>query len=148
MCYAQIVAPALVTMAQKEIGHGESGRDSYGLDIRRYLQGQQGQSWCAGFVSYCLSKSGYKLPYVRRAKNFLKMGKIVKNPKSGDLIVFWRGNPNGTAGHVGIVESVTKDTITTIEGNTGNYPSKVKRITYQKNNIKRFLGFVRLKEVK
>lgn len=131
----------ILTIAQSQIGLGEVGGNNKGMYVRRYLNGREGLPWCAGFVSYCVVKDGIRIPYTLRARDFLKLGIKVSNPKPGDLIVFSRQG----GGHVGIVEKITKDTITTIEGNTGDYPSKVKRITYQRGHIKNFLAFVRLR---
>ena len=131
----------VVSVAQSQIGLGEVGGNNKGMYVRRYLNGREGLPWCAGFVSYCVVKDGIRIPYTLRARDFLKLGIKVSNPNPGDLIVFSRQG----GGHVGIVEKITKDTITTIEGNTGDYPSKVKRITYQRGHIKNFLAFVRLR---
>ena len=47
-------------------------------------------------------------------------------PAAGDIIFFDWGD-NGTIDHVGIVESVTKGTVNTVEGNSGD---RVKRHSY------------------
>jgi uncharacterized protein (TIGR02594 family) len=111
-----------------------------GVYVRQYLNGQEGLPWCAGFVSYCLKKSGSNLRYTLRAKDYLKLGKIVNEPKAGDLMVFSR---KGGGGHIGIIEKVNPQEITTIEGNVGDYPARVKRIVYKKIP-KNLLAFVRL----
>ena len=134
----------IVKNAQAEIGRGETIFDNSGADVKRYLNGKEHLPWCAGFTSYVLRKSGINIKYTLLARDFLKLGKIVKTPEPGDLIVFYRGNKNSYTGHVGIIEKVSKDTITTIEGNTGKAPSKVKRIVYKRNNIKNLLAFVRV----
>ncbi|MDD5009389.1 MAG: CHAP domain-containing protein [Syntrophorhabdaceae bacterium] len=133
-------ASDIVSIARSEIGHGETWGNNRGSDVRKYLGGRDGLPWCAGFVSYCAKKSGLYLPYTLRAKDYLRIGKITSNPQSGDLIVFSR---NG-GGHIGIIEKVNKDKITTIEGNVGNYPARVKRITYTRSHIKNLLAFVRI----
>jgi uncharacterized protein (TIGR02594 family) len=134
----------LVSVAQSEIGHGEQGSNNKGIYVRQYLNGREGLPWCAGFVSYCIKKSGVNLPYTLRARDYLNLGKKVPNPKAGDIIVFSRGH---AAGHVGIVEKVSGSSIVTIEGNTGEFPSKVKRITY-KSKPKNLLGYIRLAKAK
>jgi uncharacterized protein (TIGR02594 family) len=131
----------IVSVARQEIGHGEFIFDNYGPDVARYMQGRQGLPWCAGFVSYCLSQAGYKLPYTLRSRTFLDYGKRVGTPQPGDLAVFSRGN----AGHVGIVEKVTGNKIVTIEGNTGNYPAQVRRITYN-GTPRNLLAWVRVQK--
>ena len=130
----------LRAIASQEIGQGEVESNNKGKAVRLYLKGQEGLPWCAGFVSYCIAKSGKNIPYTLRAKDFLRLGKKVNIPKPNDLIVFTRKG----GGHVGIIERVSDKEIVTIEGNLGNYPSKVKRVVYKRGNIKNFLAFVRL----
>jgi uncharacterized protein (TIGR02594 family) len=129
----------VVSVARQEIGRGELIFDNFGPDVARYMQGRQGQPWCAGFVSYCLLKSGYKLPYTFRSRTFLDYGKKVSSPKPGDLAVFARGK----GGHAGIVESCAGNKVIVIEGNTGKAPSQVRRIVYN-GTPKNLLGWVRL----
>jgi uncharacterized protein (TIGR02594 family) len=142
--FADPICPAWVAVAQGEIGRGEIGSDNHGPDVKKYLQGEEGKSWCAGFVSYCLARSGYKGRYILRARDYMKVGRIDKSPRPGDLIVFWRVNRDGRLGHVGIVEKVLGNRIVTIEGNTGEFPAKVKRHEYTIGQIPRLLGFVEL----
>ena len=128
-----------LTVARSQIGLGEVGGNNRGPYVRAYLNGREDLPWCAGFVSYCVKEAGYKAPYTLRAKNYLGYGRRVNNPKPGDIIVFTRAG----GGHVGIIETVSNGKITTIEGNTGSYPSKVKRITYT-GTPKNLVGYVRL----
>ena len=141
-CSATPARADVVSIAQSQIGLGEMGENNRGLYVRQYLNGRENLPWCAGFVSYCAKKSGINISYTLRAKDFLKLGKQINNPRSGDLIIFSRQG----GGHVGIIEKVTQSTITTIEGNLGNYPSKVKRVIYKRNHIKNLLAFVRLQK--
>ncbi len=136
----RVARAEVVSVAQSQIGLGEIGGNNRGAYVRQYLNGRENLPWCAGFVSYCLKKSGYHLLYTLRAKDFLKYGKLVNNPQVGDLIIFSRQG----GGHIGIIEKVQGKTITTIEGNVGKYPAKVKKVVYKRNHIKNFLGFVRL----
>lgn len=87
-------------------------------------------SWCACFVSWCGEQCGY-LESGAMPKFFLcsdgvkwfqnkgqfKDGSYV--PAEGDIIFFDWGN-DGSINHVGIVESVSKGTVNTIEGNSGD----------------------------
>jgi uncharacterized protein (TIGR02594 family) len=129
----------VVSIARQEIGHGELLFDNFGPDVARYMQGRQGQPWCAGFVSYVLQKAGYQLPYTLRARNFLKYGKSVSKPAPGDLAVFSRGS----GGHVGIVEYCSDNKIIVIEGNAGKAPVQVRRVEY-KGIPGNLLGWVRI----
>ena len=94
-------------------------------------------SWCACFVSWCADQCGYiesgvipkfslcsdGVKQFQKRKQF-KDGSYV--PVAGDIIFFDWGD-NGTIDHVGIVESVTKGTVNTVEGNLGD---RVKRHSY------------------
>ncbi len=94
-------------------------------------------SWCACFVSWCADQSGYMtggvLPKFSlcsdgvkwfQDKGRFKDGSYV--PAPGDIIFFDWGD-DGSIDHVGIVESVKKGIVNTIEGNSGD---KVKRNSY------------------
>lgn len=139
----------VVSVARAEIGKGELGWDNFGPDVLKYTKGKP-VSWCAGFVSYVLTESGADFDYTLSAREIFNRannsGDVVKDPRPGDIIVFWRGKPNGWQGHAGIVEKVDGEKIVTIEGNVGDYPAKVRRFEYQKNNIPKLLGFVRVNQ--
>jgi len=138
-CWADPVA-----IARTEIGHGEIGGNNKGKYVRLYNKGLE-SSWCAGFVSYVLKKSGEgTLGYTLSARKMYNKGNKVTVPKAGDLICFWRGNKNSWKGHIGIIEEVNDKEIITIEGNVGPYPAKVKRVKYNRNKIPKLLGFIRL----
>ena len=130
----------VLMIAQSQIGLGEMGGNNKGIYVRRYLNGAENMPWCAGFVSYCVREAGYDLPYLLRAKSYLKYGQQVSKPQAGDLMVFSRKD----GGHIAIIEKVNKDAIITIEGNKGDYPAVVKRVKYDRHNIKNLLAFVRL----
>ena len=122
----------ILSVAHKYIGKGEGDKE-----YRLFLGGREGLPWCAGFVSYVLREAGYKYKYTLRAKECLSFGSIVKRPKPGDIIYFYRS-------HVGIVESLVGDKLTTIEGNTGDHPRKVRRKVYRLSDMKKLATFVRL----
>jgi len=135
-----------LSIAQSQIGLGEMGGNNQGKYVRQYLNGRENFPWCAGFISYCIKKAELNIPYTLRAKDFLKLGKLINasSIKVGDLIIFSRRE----GGHIGIIEKVTREKITTIEGNLGEYPAKIRRVIYNRNNIKNLLGFVRLTHLK
>lgn len=143
MAHAQTPCPAIIAIAQSQIGHGELLGNNRGPHIKEYLNGKEGLPWCAGFVSYCARESGLDIKYTLKAKDFLKLGKTVKYPQPGDIIVFSR---NG-GGHVGIIEKTEGGAITVIEGNSGKYPSKVKRVIY-KSKPRNLLAYVRLQNAR
>lgn len=88
---------------------------------------QSHDDWCDVFVTVMAKRAGL-LPLVgaecgvERHKKIFKQKGIwlgLVRPKVDDIIIFrWDGNRTGFANHIGIVEKVQGDTITTIEGNT------------------------------
>lgn len=102
-------------------------------------------SWCATFVSACAIACGYtdliplECSCVQMIELAKKKGIWVENenrtPNPGDIILYdWQdsgsGDNKGAADHVGIVEKVSRKTITVIEG---NYGDAVKRRELQVN---------------
>lgn len=94
-----------------------------------------GDAWCAAFTSYVWERAGYKVdwtnpnyvPSIWNDARSLGLGDTnTANAQPGDLIIFdWEND--GTPDHIGIVESVNGNQITTIEGNSSD---KVKQNTY------------------
>ncbi len=91
--------------------------------------------WCATFVSAVAIKSGItdilpvQVSCEQMIKAFKKIGSWMENdaykPKAGDIIFYdWQdtgvGDNRGWSDHVGIVEKVTGNTMTIIEGNMSN----------------------------
>lgn len=107
--------------------------------------------WCAVFVAWCYDQAGdtsisgvknkaYCPSYVTWAKNASRWTTI---PKKGHLVLYdWNGD--GTADHIGIVESVKSSTeIVAIEGNTavGN-DSNGGEVMRRTRNRKSVLGYI------
>lgn len=108
--------------------------------------------WCAVFVTWCADKEGVadltgRECGVQRWKKIFENKGIWKGrirPAKGDIIVYdWQGFHANWADHIGIVETVKGNTVTTIEGNTGS-PRQVKRrnIAWNHNSI---VGYARPK---
>lgn len=129
----------IVTVAQGEIGYkeGSNNNSKYGA-----WYGLNYNPWCAMFISWCANKAGISTDIIPKfascgvGYNFFKSkGRIVKDVQAGDILFFdW--NLNNSPDHVGIVEKVAGDTITTIEGNASNEKSGegdcVKRRSFSK----------------
>jgi hypothetical protein len=145
-----------LAVAEMKKGAGEKGRDNAGPDVTRYLKpgnGKTGDSWCAAFVSYCFDGGNpgtmpykYTIGAQDTLKQFEKKGwayqASVENPPApGDIIVWWRGKVPGWKGHIGIVSKYSDGIVTTIEGNRGSFPSKVRSFTYVLGRIDKLLGF-------
>lgn len=139
---SNVHAESVVDIARSQLGLGEIGGNNRGEIVKKYTRGKE-IAWCAGFVSWVLNRAGKHTPYILRASNYLRLkeAKAISHPRAGDIIVLKRKHGSG---HVGIVESVQGNVITTIEGNVGPYPAKVKRVSYQLGKIKNLIGFVRI----
>ena len=66
-------------------------------------------SWCAAFVNYCVKQNGYEYPHSLTAKSWLGQGKKVTNPKTGDIIIFWREKKSSWKGHVAFFVEADKE---------------------------------------
>lgn len=89
--------------------------------------GTSGVPYCAMFVSWVFNQVGARCkglpaaycPYILRDAKAARKTVSKASAKPGDVVLFdWEGD--GTADHVGIVESNNGSTMTTIEGNTDN----------------------------
>lgn len=98
-------------------------------------------AWCATFVSAVAIKLGYteiiptECSCTKMIDLFKKLGSWIENdaykPNPGDILFYdWddsgKGDNTGSSDHVGIVESISGNIITIIEG---NYSDSVKRRT-------------------
>jgi hypothetical protein len=145
---------AALDIAESQMGCGETLSNNAGPDIDRYRKNGVGGAWCAAFVSYCLEEGAHKigkpLPVARthNAKRLfarcVKAGRKVDLPAPGDIILWHRGALGARTGHIAIVRSVHEDgSFTTIEGNRGGFPSKVREYLHEQGEAL-LLGFARL----
>lgn len=90
-------------------------------------QKAEGESWCMAFAQYCIMevekakqvksrifKSEHCLTVWNKSPKEMRL----KEPEVGCLIIWQFGDTSN--GHVGIVTKVNKNTVETIEGNTGD----------------------------
>ena len=86
--------------------------------------------WCACFISWLAEKLGITdvipvdMSCNSQISKFKNMGvwHTDRNFQSGDII-YYDWDISGDADHVGIVEKVSGNTLTVIEGNNGNFPN-------------------------
>ena len=146
---------AVVKQAQSWIGCKESdGSHKKIIDVynshkplARGYKVKYTDSWCAAFVSAVSIKCGYtaiiptECSCPQMIELFKDLGEWVENdaykPSAGDIILYdWNdsgsGDNTGTPDHIGIVEKVSGNTITIIEGNKGD---AVARRTIQVNGV-------------
>jgi len=98
-------------------------------------------AWCSAALNYFCFKLGYERSGKLDARSWLKMKEIVLKPSLGDIVIFWRGNPESWMGHVGLYISEDLDNIYTLGGNQGNM---LKITPYPRE---RLLGYRRVKKI-
>ncbi len=116
----------VIDLARSELGITEFPPESNHQKFGQWY-GFDGVPWCAEFVSYCFYNAGLPLP-ATTAKGFASAeagrewfeskGWYKEQPTAGDVIFYHFEGEHAGANHVGIVESVGSNAVTTIEGNT------------------------------
>lgn len=95
--------------------------------------------WCAAFVGAVLAELG--LPHTGRlnARSYLEWGVPVgqHDARPGDVVVLWRGQPDGRQGHVGFLVRFDGNQVILRGGNQGN------RVSDAPYPVSRVLGYRR-----
>jgi hypothetical protein len=150
-------AQEVVKLANQYVGLKETtGNNDGPIEI---FTGGRKEPWCAHFSVHLYRSVGLAIPgdvvpdvktgnplasvsFLERV--FKEHDWFYREPKPGDIIFFFtRGlSDSGPGRHCGIVESVSKDLVYTIEGNLSN---KVGKMTYKLDNP-RISGYGRLPE--
>lgn len=133
----------IIAQAQKWLGKSEKdGSFKEIIDVynshkplARGYKMKYSDAWCAAFVSAVAIKCGATdiIPTECSCERMIELFKSIgswdendaRKPRPGDIIFYdWQDNGNGDdsgwADHVGIVETVGKDSFTVIEGNNGD----------------------------
>lgn len=149
---------AALQVAIDEINDGscEIGVNNSGRYVTKYLNGLvvAPANWCAGFASWCFDQheDGCPWNYSLGARDirtqFRRRGWLYQVdkqlPAPGDLIFWWREQPTGWKGHIGIVHQCADGIVYVIEGNKGGFPAPVRRYDYVLGRIDKLLGFGRV----
>ena len=135
-----LLLPLLILNAQKHLdiaksyaGVKEATGNNDGKEVEMFLQSvgrKKGDSWCAAFVSFCLTKADVKEPKIRsglardfkRSKNLINANDVLRGIKKIEpgYIVGWEKG-NTIFGHLGFaLTRWYKVYGTTIEGNTSS----------------------------
>lgn len=75
-------------------------------------------AWCGLWMAYVVLQAGWEPPlYPLGARNWLNFGVPQKQAGLGDVLVFWRKNPKGTEGHVGMYVGEDREAFHVLGGN-------------------------------
>lgn len=119
----------IIQVATKELGISEITGPNHNDRILQYSDdigiswiNDDETPWCSVFMNWVAMKSGVKRSRSAAARSWLNVGFSVDNPEPGDIVVYWRGNPNSHQGHVGIFFGYSSDKtrIYTLGGNQNN----------------------------
>lgn len=78
--------------------------------------------WCAAFVAAVLAQLGLQGTGKLTARSYLQWGEPVDldDAEPGDIVVFWRGSPDGWQGHVAFFDSLAAGAVRVLGGNQGD----------------------------
>jgi uncharacterized protein (TIGR02594 family) len=100
-------------------------------------------AWCSALLNYFCMKLGYERSGKLTARSWLNVGEVIEEPEMGDIVIFWRNNPNSWEGHVAVYISKDKDLkiVYSLGGNQGNM------LSIKPYHESRVLGYRRLKKI-
>ncbi|WP_243788735.1 CHAP domain-containing protein [Saccharopolyspora gloriosae] len=112
--------------------------------------GPVGRPWCSYFATAMWQDAGVDIGKLGYSGDVYKWGQergtaydqgaIAESAKPGDALLFGTGPDGMQSTHIGIIEKVEDNKITTIEGNSSD---KVQRVTYTlPDDLGRFYGGV------
>lgn len=76
-------------------------------------------AWCSLFMNWVCLKALFERSRSLAARSWLQVGTIIAEPEMGDVVVFWRGDPAGPYGHVGLYIGSRNGVIYVLGGNEG-----------------------------
>ncbi len=98
-------------------------------------------AWCSAMLNYFCKRMGFQRSGELTARSWLKVGTKIDTPQLGDVVVYWRDDPNSWKGHVGIYINEENGLIWTLGGNQNN---GLNISLYNKNRV---LGYRRLSKI-
>ena len=138
-------APNIVDIARSYLGYLSYSEDDSAFGRR--LAGANAGNWCCFYVVCCAIDAGLNIPITGSCPQIQawaeNTGRLVGDPQPGFFVLYDFGGgeydePNGTADHIGIVDTVySSGHVLADEGNTGS-PVGV----YQKDRSSHILGYV------
>ena len=139
-----MVAEARKFYGLKEIG----GKENNKIIVQFFKETGNGKikndevAWCSVFVGYCAQKAGFNYKIKPTAKSWLEVGQKVIEPQPGDLVIFWREDPNSWKGHVSIYIGIDEETneIICLGGNQDD------QVCFRRYDSSSVLGYRRLEK--
>lgn len=98
-------------------------------------------AWCSAALNFVCKKLGYERSNQLNARSWLKMSIVVLKPSIGDIVVFYRGDPKGWQGHVGLFINWDEKNIWVLGGNQSD---SINITVYPRE---RLLGFRQVKKI-
>lgn len=132
---------SLLRIAFNELGIEEISGDQHNPEILKYAHdtGIQGVTtdeipWCSTYVNWVAWKCGLQHSGKSNARSWLNVGQRVFSPEPGDVVVFWREDPQSWKGHVGFFIGFSPDLsrVYCLGGNQGN---RVSVSAYRKETV-------------
>lgn len=77
-------------------------------------------AWCSLFMNYVALRAQYERSNALNARSWLLIGEPVAELELGDVVIFWREDPNGALGHVGLWIANRNGLIYVLGGNESN----------------------------
>lgn len=112
------LARTQVGTLEKKVGHNPT-IIGYFAEVGHSWVTDDETAWCSAFVGAMLERAGIRSTRSLAARSYLQWGEPVerKDAKPGDVVVFWRGAPDGWQGHVAFFVKDNGLTLTVLGGN-------------------------------
>lgn len=98
-------------------------------------------SWCSLFINWVMLMCGLTRSRTLAARDWLKIGIKITDPKMGDVVIFWRNSPSSWMGHVAIFLRIENGVVYCIGGNQSD---SVSVTTMPLNQV---LGYRRMEKI-
>ena len=95
-------------------------------------------AWCSLLMNWVALKAGLERSHSLAARSWLQVGTTVDTLEEADIVVFWRIDPSGPYGHVGMPIARRNGLIYVLGGNEGN------RVQIEGFDPAKILGFKKL----
>ncbi len=115
-------------LALSQIGIREIPGNKDNPDVLKYFndigfdgsQLKDETAWCSAFVNWVMKNSDAPYTGKLNARSWMQIGTETNDPKTGDVVVLWRGSKNSWKGHVGFYITQRNGFIYILGGNQSN----------------------------